>query len=142
MKEIRGYTAGKMGGLSYNQYSSWRKELTTRLIDRCGDDVRLTMINPSEFFNFEMDRDSYTYKEIYNWEIGQVKKCDFIIAKLEGGKSQGTSHELAIANEYDIPVIALYSDRDIIHPFDAQCIDKWCETFDELVDYIAFYHLI
>jgi len=74
----------------------------------------------------------------------QVKSCDFIIVNLNHNGSQGTSHELAIARENDISVIGLCDmDKiDSIHPFDKECVDKICNTVDELIDYVSYYHLV
>jgi len=133
-----------MGGLSFEEYSEWRNEITDRLKRRCDDNVNLTVINPPEFFNFEMDVSSYTNTEIYEFEMRAVRESDFIIANLNYNDSIGTSHELAVACENRIPVIALVDDKKVssIHPFDLECVSKICNTMDDLVDYISYYYLV
>ena len=92
-----------------------------------------------------MDTNSYTVKEIYNFEINHVKSSDFIIANLTQGKSTGTSHELAIANEYNIPVIALVNNVNIlsdVNAFDKYCVSKCFDDIDKLIEYVIEYYIL
>ena len=50
MKTYKIFTAGKMGGLSYDEQMKWRKDFETILRSRC--DKSLTFVHPPMFYQY------------------------------------------------------------------------------------------
>lgn len=131
------YLAGKMSGLTFDQMSKWRKDADFQLKDY------FKVINPVDFYNFEMDRDSYTDHEVKFFDLMAVKKSQLILVNLRYPNSIGTAIELHMAHdEWKIPVIAYEGkDQDDVHPWISTSLTKWCNTLDEAIDHIVEFYV-
>ena len=71
------FTAGKMGGLSYDEQMKWRKELENIIRSRC--DKSLTFVHPPVFYQYG---DEINEREARTWEINQLKDSDIVVVDL------------------------------------------------------------
>jgi nucleoside 2-deoxyribosyltransferase len=140
VEEYKIYTIGKMSGITTTRALKWRKQVEQSLMIRSGKP--LNFIHPPEFFNFDMDKDSYEEDEIFNFEMRQLKDTDICIVNLNFYNSTGSNIEMHQAHINDIPIIALW-DKDTYHqhPWVEIMVDKSFNTIDELTDYINYYYL-
>jgi nucleoside 2-deoxyribosyltransferase len=140
LKEKHIYLCGKMGGLSYEEYTGWRNEIDKGLKERA-DGIDLTIISPPEFFNFEKKMHDNEL-EVMQWELNEVRKCDVIIANLNFSNSTGSNIEMYEAWKNDIPIIALWDkDEHYQHPWVETMVTRVFTTQDELADYVDYYYL-
>jgi nucleoside 2-deoxyribosyltransferase len=139
MSKMKIWLAGKMSGLTYHQMNDWRV-IATNLLKNKSD--RIHTINPVSYYNFEMDKNEYTEKEIMKFDLQMVKNSDLILVNLENPDSIGTAIELFSASEvYGIPVIGFGIGDKEPHPWMLLCIDKICNQLNDAVNYIGDYYL-
>ena len=130
------YLAGAMKGLSFEQQNNWRRDIKYRL-----EEIGFKVVNPVDFYNFEMDRSTYTDKEVMEFDLWAVRNSKLIIVNFDYPDSIGTAIELYEATQKQIPVIA-YGGLDVdVHPWIKQCVTKWCETMEDVVEYIVDFYL-
>lgn len=132
------YLAGKMSGLDFDTMNNWRQR--ARFLLNLKSDKPLNIINPVDYYNFEMDRSTYTDKEVKNFDLWAVKRSDLILVELDNPDSIGTAIEIHMAHdEWRIPVIG-FGNGDI-HPWMKLCLTKHCETLEEAVEHIVDFYL-
>lgn len=140
------YLAGKMGGLTKDEYMKWRDLLTIELTDTAninGADIQI--INPATYFDFD-NMDRHLEKEAMQFDLNIVRQSDIVIANVDGiSDSIGTAIEVYEANWLNIPVIAYtYSGvvNDTIHPWIQECLSTVQMTTYELIDYVRDYYMV
>lgn len=130
---MRIYLAGGMSDISFDESNTWRKIVKNRLRS-CAD-----VVNPNDYYNKETIGDSQ--KEIRDFDLYKLKSSDIIIVNFNYPESIGTAQELAIAKEYEIPVIGLNKDHKEIHPWLLECTNKMFDNLDRLLEYVIHYYL-
>lgn len=140
------YLAGKMSGLTKDEYMKWRDLLTGELTDTAninGADIQI--INPATYFDFD-NMDRHLEKETMQFDLNMVRQSDIVIANVDGiSDSIGTAIEIYEANRLNIPVIAYtYSGvvNDTIHPWIQECLSTVQMTTYELIDYVRDYYMV
>jgi nucleoside 2-deoxyribosyltransferase len=140
--KIKAYLAGAMGGLSFEEMNLWRVEARILLEDKAellGKSIHC--FNPVDFYNFNLKPNTYTEKEIKQFDLNILKTCDILLVNAtNSGKSIGTSIEIELAHRWGIPTIS-FGDTTEVHPWVLEALDKQCRTLDEAVDYIADFYL-
>ena len=137
MSKPKIYLAGKMSGLTYEQMNDWRRKVKTYLE---GYDVHC--FNPVDYYNFEMDKSTYTEKEVKQFDLFLVKMSSLIIVNLEYPDTIGTAIELQKAQDWGIPIIAFgRTEERPVHPWMDLCITKECKTMADAVTYIKDFYL-
>ncbi len=140
------YLAGRMSGLSKDDYNGWRKELTDILIDAahmiCAN---VQIINPADYFDFN-DMDRHLEKEVMQFDLNMVRQSDIVIVNVDSvSKSIGTAIEVYEANRLNIPVLA-YTEcnevSDVIHPWIENCLSTVQMNKNELTEYIKNFYMI
>lgn len=126
------YLAGGIAGLPFGESNGWRAFLEDRL-----DEVKI--INPLKYYNYEM-RMHNSEKEIRNFELNLVRHSDLIIVNFNQPNSIGTAQELAVAYEHRIPIVGLNQDKNELHPWLVECVDKMLYSMKDLVDYVRCYY--
>ena len=139
------YLAGKMSGLSKEEYTKWRNIISDELIGAAHlIGAKIQVINPAEYFDFE-NMDIHLEKEVMQFDLNMVRQSDIVIVNVGGiSESIGTAIELYEANRLDIPVIA-YTEGDVnnnIHPWIEYCISTVQMSKDELIDYIRDFYMV
>ena len=139
------YLAGKMSGLSKEEYTKWRNVISDELIGTAYlIGAKIQIINPTDYFDFD-DMDRHLEKEVMQFDLNMVRQSDIVIVNVSGVSSSiGTAIELYEANRLNIPVIA-YTDRDVeddIHPWIENCFSTVQMSKDELIDYIRDFYMV
>lgn len=131
MGKLKIYLAGAMTGLTWEEQNEWREEIIDKLNDfKC--------INPCNYYNFEqIVHDSEL--EVMRFDLRLLKRCDLIIAKIDTD-SIGTTMEIAIAYDENIPIIGLNLQNKELHPWIKSSCDKIFNNIDELIDYVNVFY--
>ena len=131
MGKLKIYLVGAMTGLTWEEQNEWREEIIDKLNDfKC--------INPCNYYNFEqIVHDSEL--EVMRFDLRLLKRCDLIIAKIDTD-SIGTTMEIAIAYDENIPIIGLNLQNKELHPWIKSSCDKIFNNIDELIDYVNVFY--
>lgn len=139
------YLAGRMSGLSKEDYNGWREKLSDEL-RACANvlDARIQVINPADYFDFN-NMERHLEKEVMQFDLNMVRQSDIVIANVDGiSKSIGTAIELYEANRSNIPVIS-YTEcgivNDDIHPWIENCLSTVQMNRNELITYIRDFYM-
>ena len=137
MSKPKIYLAGKMSGLTYEQMNNWRRKVKAYL-----EGYGVQCLNPVDYYNFELDRSTYTEKEIKEFDLFLVKMSSLIIVNLEYPDTIGTAIELQKAQDWGIPVIAFgRTEERPVHPWLDLCITKECKTMADALNHIVEFYL-
>jgi len=141
MKKFKIYLAGKMSGLSFEEYNTWR--VNAKRLLKIASDNQIHMISPSDYYNFEMNPNTYTESEIKKFDLHMVKTSDLILVNLNEPNSIGTAIEMYYAHDIlDKPVIGYgINEVNLCHPWMKLCLTKECMILEEAVRYIVDYYL-
>ena len=135
------YTAGGMSNLTFEEQKEWRHDLKHYLENEIDSKFyKVHVINPVEYYNFELKRHD-SELEVMKFDLGKVKTSDMIIVNFNDPKSLGTMAELAVAYEYDIPIIGLNESNHILHPWQIEFCNKILYSRSELLNYVATFYL-
>lgn len=143
MKTYKIFTAGKMGGLSYDEQMKWRKDFETILRSRCNKS--LIFVHPPMFYQYG---DETNEKEAREWEINQLKDSDIVVVNLTTiADSIGTHIELGIIkamNEFGYKHIHLIGvgEPNVSHPWIQMGMLRQESTLEDAADYISTYLLL
>ena len=141
IKDYTIYLAGGMGDLTFEESNEWRRCLKEKILSHTKDiNSRVVVKNPNEYFNF-IFKFHETESEVKNFDLNLVRKSDLVIVNFNDPHSIGTSQELAVANEYRIPVIGLNVDRYNIHPWLKLSCERIFDDMDKLLEYVKNYYL-
>ena len=137
------YLSGVMSDVSFEEQNEWREYVKYHLEQYEGDLYsKVHVFNPVEYYNFELDRSTYTEKEVFKFDLHQTRTSDLIIVNFNHPKSIGTTVELAVAYEKNIPIIGLFKgDSDALHPWYHELCDKMFSDIDALLVYVKEYYL-
>lgn len=143
------YLCGAMSVLSTEEAAKWR----TQFIDyykTVYESDKLQFFNPVDYFNYDMNPDQYSDKEVFMYEKRMVEKADIVVVNLDRIKeSVGSCQELAFAYSKGIPIIGFHSNQlysEVIertHPWILEELDKIFtgeEAIIEMADYIHYYY--
>lgn len=143
MKTYKIFTAGKMGGLSYDEQMKWRKDFETVLRSRC--DKSLTFVHPPMFYQYG---DETNEREAREWEINQLKDSDIVVVDLTTIADNISTHiELGIIeamNEFGYKHIHLIGigEQNVSHPWIQMGMLRTESTLKDAADYISIYLLL
>lgn len=149
MKKIKIYLAGKMSGLSYEEMNKWRVEVSNELkkieynLDNCYPikEYNILCQNPCDYYNFELDPNTYTEHEIKEFDLYLVKNCDLILVNLDYPDSIGTAIELELASRiWNKPIIGFGNTKN--HPWIELTLNKRCGTLQDAVKHIKDFYLV
>ena len=130
MSKPKLYLAGKMAGLTFHEMTQWRNEAKNTLKED------FNIIDPCEHFVPNTEK-IYTDSEAKEFDLFVVKNSDIVLVNFKYPDSIGTAIELHMAHdEWRIPVIAYGGNIENVHPWMRLSITKYCETFDDAVEYI------
>lgn len=144
MRTVKIYLAGAMSNLTYEEMNEWRKRATELFQDT---DYSVYTVNPCDYYNFDLDRESYSELEVMDFDLQLVKEADIILVNLDFpvhyGKvlnSVGTATEIIMAHKiYNKPVIAF--GFTTVHPWIEVSVRKRLETLEEAVEHIVDFYL-
>jgi hypothetical protein len=141
-KTIKIFLSGKMSGLPIDESNGWRLKAMKLFNDIAFKNCRLIKtINPIDFYNYEMDKNSYTEKEIKKFDLHMVRNSDIILVDLNHPGSIGTAIEVETA-EVNNKIIIGFGKQEGNYSWTLLSIDKICDTLEDAVNYINNYYLI
>lgn len=136
------YCAGKMGGLSLEEMSTWRKEFIYKFNNYCDKEYipnPFYIVTPTDYYSFE-EKKHKTEREIMEYDLWLVKNSTLLVVNLDYPNSLGTAIELYEANKHcGIPVIGFGT--TINHPWIEECLNVKFETMDEAIKYILEFYV-
>ncbi len=142
MKEFNIFLSGAItcfGKTSFNYGNEWREELKDRL-EKMDSKYKVSVTNPNDYYNFlSVEYDSEL--EVQKFDLDKVKNSDLVIVNFNVRTSIGTSKEIAIANEYNIPVIGLNENDLELHPWDINDCRRIFTDKEKLIDYVHKFYL-
>lgn len=143
MKTYKIYTAGKMGGLSYDEQMKWRKELEDIIRSKC--DKSLTFVHPPMFYQYDNDADEAEAKE---WDIAQLMDSDIVVVDLATiADSIGTHIELGIIEAMNrrgdkhIHLVGV-GKPNVNHPWIQMGMLRQEDILEDVADFIINYLLL
>lgn len=130
------YLCGKMGGLTLEQMNGWRIEATKLL------EENFNVINPCNFYSFQLDPSTYTDREVKEFDLVACKNSKILLFNLDFPDTIGSAIEAHMSHdEWDIPVVA-FGGKDVwVHPWILSSITKRCETIEDAVNHINKFYL-
>lgn len=155
MENFRIYLGGGVTGLTFEEANGWR-EWFEKNVGKYSDKAycKAVCINPMKYYNFNMNPESYTQREIMDFDLSKVRSSNLMVVNFNSPKSLGTSIEMAIAYDRKIPILGLRDRVDCeneewtasniykeIYPWQEDMCLKMFDTIDELVDYVINYFL-
>ncbi len=137
MRKFKCYLAGALSGLTTEQANTWRLK-ASQLLYETG--YPIMVVNPVNFYNFDVDPTTYTEREVMDFDLYQVRDSDLILVNLDFPNSIGTAIEMFYAHDIlKIPVVSFGTMQN--HPWIQCCVNKHCETLEEAVEYIQDFYL-
>lgn len=115
------------------------KAVTNYVVD-FNQSEKVKFFNPYEYYNYEY-KNHITEKEIFRYELENVRNSSLIIYDEQGIKSIGASMELAIAYEHRIPILVLNKDNKPVHPWIEHVSNRIFQNVDELINFVIEYYL-
>lgn len=138
MAKFKIYLAGKMCDLTYEEMNNWRLK-AVNLLNQYSDNIHI--INPVDYYNFQLDPKTYTDKEVKFFDLYMVKTSNLILVNLDFPDSIGTAIECHEAHDnWKIPVIGFGKNKNV-HPWIKESLTKRCKTMEEAVEYIINFYL-
>lgn len=145
IKTYKIYTAGKMGGLTYEQQMLWRSQIE-HLVKK-QTDKSVNFIHPPMFYQYGQNYHK-SEREAMIWDISQIKDSDIVVVDLNTiADSIGTHIELGIAeamNEFGykhIHVIGI-GEPNTDHPWIPLTTLRIEPTVEKAAEYIVNYLLV
>lgn len=135
------YLAGAMGCFGkeqFNKGNDWRVYVK-RELENADSVYKVICYNPNDYYNF-LSKEYDSELEIQKFDLDKVRKANLIIVNFNAN-SIGTSKELAVANEYKIPVIGLNEGGLKLHPWDVNDCIRIFDNMDELLDHVKKFYL-
>ena len=144
------YLAGGMQNLSFEKQLEWRdrfvaktQEIVELSIDYGCDCFvpSVRFINPVRYYNYEHKKYD-TEKEVMNFDTRLVKNSDLLIVNANDPNSIGTSMEIAIAHEHNIPILIFNEKDEDLHPWWIEMSDKIFKDEYDMYNYIVKFYLV
>ena len=139
------YTAGKMGGLIYEEQMKWRLDLQ-KAIEKYTD-KNVMFIHPPKFYQYDENYHK-SEREVMDWDINHAVESDIVVVYLpniEG--SIGTHMELGAVYDANrrgnkhIYVIGI-GKTECKHPWIDLCLHRQEDNVEDAAEYIVDYLLI
>ncbi|MBS6715337.1 MAG: hypothetical protein KH231_07725 [Dialister sp.] len=153
MREYKIYTAGKMGGWSYETQMGWRKCLEHEVKDNVQyTGNRVKFFHPPEFYTYDSEYKVYqSEKEVQTWDLNHIAESDIVAVYLQDIETSiGTLFELGFIhhlNQYrdkQIYVIGIGGDSGVkeLHPWISMEMHRVEKTINDAAEYITDYLII
>ena len=129
------YLSGGITGLTLEESSEWRKQVKNELKGL------VEIFDPTMYYNYDTKTEFDSEREVRDFELYHLRNSDIVIVNFNAPNSLGTCAELTLANEYRIPVIGLNENKNQLHPWLTECVNKMFYKMDTLIEYIKFYYI-
>lgn len=141
MAKLKIYTIGAMKNKTLEDTMHWREELISAL--KFHDERTPKVITPPIYYNYTHHYQK-SEKEIKDWELAQLKKCDVAVVNLDDvNNSVGSHYELATVDAFNksgghIFVIGIGDPTDV-HPWIVDSCFRIEPTIEDAALYIMNY---
>ncbi len=135
MRMFKIYLSGGMKNISFEKQSQYRE-----YIEQSFAGYECKIFNPVKYFNYQIQKHK-TEKQVFLFELDNVRKSDLLIVNFNDPSSLGTMTELAIAYENRIPIIGIRENSEELHAWHIEMCDVIFESTDEATDYVKVYYL-
>ena len=136
------YTAGGMEFVSEKDMLGWREEVEEQCSAAGIECLHPTRRKPLHD-QLEDTLPSYNkLKRITTQDLIDIKSCDLILADLRDsspGRKWGTCMEVALASEWNIPVIVIVDEDQFKHPFIYTFATEVHYTLQDAIDAVIDY---
>lgn len=153
MRTYNIYTAGKMGGWSYETQMGWRKCLEHEVKDNIQyTGNRVKFFHPPEFYTYDSECPNYqSEQEVQTWDLNHIAESDIVAVYLyDIDTSIGTIFELGFIHHLNqhrdrkIYVIGVGGGNDVkkLHPWIIMEMHRIEKTIPDAAKYISDYLII
>lgn len=137
---IKIFLSGGMANMSYAEAEKWRTEIISKLPKGCN------VFNPNQHYNFNKYNNwkPKHINEARDYNLHYLKQSDLVIVNFNDPTSIGTAQELAIAKEYNIPIMGICTsavEHYNLHNWLRCCTDKMFYDVDEMIDYVVRFYV-
>ena len=122
----------------FNEGNDWRVHIK-RELESADSVYKVICDNPNDYYNF-LQKEHDSELEIQKFDLDKIRHANLIIVNFNA-PSTGTSKELAVANEHNIPVIGLNEKGTVLHQWDINDCRRIFSNVNELLDYTIKYYL-
>lgn len=140
METCRIYLSGGMGSLSFEEQSKWRQQIQDAIKFNHECEKKPIFFNPVNYYNFTEVRHK-SEREIMEFDLNALRNSNLVIVNFNDPKSIGTSMELMLAKEMNIPVIGFGVNGQTIHPWLLECCTRVCDDLRESVEHTVDFYL-
>lgn len=144
MKTFKIYTAGKMGGLEYEDQMLWRWKLELCVRETANNVV---FVHPPQYYRYE-DNFHKNEREAMQWDLAQIRDSDIVVVDMNTiADSIGTHMELGFIEAINqmgskhIHVIAI-GNPNVEHPWLYEIPLRFENSVESAADYITSYLLV
>ena len=146
MREILVYTCGNMGETTFDEQIAWRTKIENLVQKTISGYVipKVTFIHPPIYYNYE-EKNHKTEREILDWEMMQLHKCDVLVVNFDKINTTTGSHmELGAVNGINrfgdkyIFVIG-FGKTNGVHPWILESCNRIEDTVEDVASYISNY---
>lgn len=127
---------GLFGADRFDEGNSWRVYLTDKF-----SETEAKTFNPNDYFNFKDKMDYDSELEVMKHDLYFLNRSDLVIVNFNDPRSLGTTSELAIAYDHNIPIIGLNAEHNELHPWLECFCNRIFDDIDELADYVIRMYL-
>ena len=132
MGKLNVYLSGSMQDIDKNESAKWRSFVKKKLKD-CA-----SCFDPWDHFDFQMV--DLSDREVMNYDLYQLRRSDLVICNINYTRSLGTMSELAIAYDRRIPILAINTSGELLHPWLATMPEKIFASWDDLIEYVKLHY--
>ncbi len=133
MSKFRIYLSGSMQDIDKESSSKWRRFVKQEIGNAA------SFFDPWDHFDFNMK--DISEREVMNFDIWNLKRSDLLICNINFTRSLGTMSELAIAYDRRIPILAINTSNEELHPWQKTMCEKIFDNWEDLIDYVVVHYL-
>lgn len=122
------------------EFSRYNKSQIEKRLNERDSNVHVKFFMPEKYYNYD-EQLHETEKEIFRFELENVRNSNLIIYEERGIWSTGATVELAIAYENRIPIIILNEKNIELHPWIEHMANRVFSDREELTNYVLDYYL-
>lgn len=138
------YTAGEMGGLTYDEQMEWRLHLQNEIEGMT--DANVKFIHPPNYYRYDKTYHK-SEKEVMDWDLSHAINSDIVVVLLSNiHDSIGTHIEIGAINTANRMGKQIYiigvGRSDTAHPWIDLNLHRQEDNIEDAADYIAKYLLV
>lgn len=129
----------KFGKEEFDKSNDWREYLAEQIKNL--SDGNILALNPNKHYNFSMNPEEYTEREVMNLDIYKLRNSELVIYFNNDPYSRGSMAELGIAWERRIPILVVNDGDNELHSWVKCMAEKIFPNFEELLWYVDAHYI-